>query len=174
MPLYEFYCEPCHAIFTFRSARVDTSTHPSCPVCGKVLKREISGFAPIVKGRTADLSEGPAPAEAAQRLETVMSSMGDRIQALDDADAAPGDAVKIMREMAEAEGVHFSRDVEEAMGRIEAGEDPEKVDSEFQEIFDGDQLFAPDTSGASRSGHLIDRLRHLRPPRRDPTWHTLS
>ncbi len=46
MPVYEFYCPDCHAIFNFFSRRVDTETQPACPRCGRPeLGRQASLFA---------------------------------------------------------------------------------------------------------------------------------
>ena len=57
MPIYEFYCKDCHTIFNFLSAKVDTTTKPSCPKCGlHPLERQVSRFA-ISKGL-------PDPSEA--------------------------------------------------------------------------------------------------------------
>ncbi|MCL1921947.1 MAG: zinc ribbon domain-containing protein, partial [Kiritimatiellaeota bacterium] len=77
MPLYEFYCEPCHTVFTFRAMRVDTETRPSCPVCKAPLKREVSTFAHIMKGQSAPAPDGADAPQGegdaiAQRMEQVM------------------------------------------------------------------------------------------------------
>jgi putative FmdB family regulatory protein len=173
MPLYEFYCGPCHTIFTFRSARVDTVTVPPCPKCGQPLKREISPFAHIVKGasKTPDAGDG-LEGGAGDRMEQAAARLGDRLQALDDDNADPREAVRVMRELADAGGLRFNAEVREAMARIEAGEDPEKVDETFSEVFDTDNPFEPDgdASGAAQ-GRAV--LRRLRGPVRDPKWHEL-
>jgi len=157
--------------------RVDTKARPACPVCGTSLKREISTFAHIIRGSVAPAEDGmPQDADdsAAQRMDAIMTKMGDRIQALDDDDAAPCEAVKLMREMAEAGGLHFDKDVKEAMARIEAGEDPEKIDADFSEVFDRENPFSDSPEGARAETSLTARtLRYLRAPRRDPTWHDL-
>lgn len=176
MPLYEFYCEPCHTVFTFRSPRVDTATVPACPACGARLRREVSSFAHCVKGAGAAEPGGGAEAEpdgaSADRMARVMEQMGERIQSLDDADADPREAVKVMRAMAEAGGLSFSAEVREALARIEAGEDPEKVDEEFAEVFETDNPFA---DGAAEAGGRASALwRRLRGPRRDPVWRDLK
>ena len=170
MPLYEFYCEPCHTIFTFRSPRVDTVTVPACPVCGALLKREVSAFAHIVRGKSAP--DASADGDAASRMDEVLARMGERVQALDDEDADPREAVKVMKEMAAAGGLAFNKEVQEAMSRIEAGEDPGKIDEEFKEVFDTDNPFAEgEEDGAPRG---VSWLRRLRGPARDPKWYDLT
>jgi putative FmdB family regulatory protein len=172
MPLYEFYCGPCHTLFTFRSPRVDTVTLPPCPQCGKTLKREVSAFAHIVRGKTQEASEpGGDGDDATDRMDRVLSQMGERMQSLEDEDADPREAVKVMKELASAGGLHFNKEVQEAMARIEAGEDPEKIDEEFSEVFETENPFADGEDEAGKTG--VGWLRRLRGPRHDPTWHEL-
>jgi len=169
MPLYEFYCEPCHTVFTFRSACVDTATVPACPVCGGGLRRELSTFAHIVRGKTA---EAPVEAEGASRMDEVMAQMGERMQTLEDDDADPREAVKVLREMADAGGLSFNKEVREAMARIEAGEDPERIEEQFREVFETENPFAEE--GDEATGVAVGWWRRLRGPRRDPKWYDLK
>ncbi len=170
MPLYEFYCEPCHTIFTFRSQRVDTVSVPLCPVCGQPLVREISVFAHSVKGKNR--AERADDGEALNRMDQVMAQMGDRMHALEDDTADPREAVKVMRELASAGGMTFSKEVQEAMVRIEAGEDPEKIDEMFKEVFDTENPFEdPDRAPERKTPTWWHRLRG---PRRDPNWYDLT
>ena len=167
MPLYEFYCKPCHTIYTYRFQRVDTSTVPPCPVCGAKLSREVSPFVYIVKGKnSADPMED---GESASRMDQVMAQMGERLQSLDDDDADPREAVKVMKELASAGGMTFNKEVQEAMARIEAGEDPEKIDEEFSDVFETDNPFAEDEGGSGKKPS--DWWRRMRGPRRDPKWY---
>jgi hypothetical protein len=79
-----------------------------------------------------------------------------------------------MREMAEAGGLHFDKDVKEALARIEAGEDPEKIDEAFAEVFERNNPFTDTPEGTHARNVLSARtLRYLRAPRRDPTWYDL-
>ena len=53
MPIYEFYCDPCHTIFNFFSKTVNTTKRPKCPKCKtQALSRQMSPFA--VTGRAAE------------------------------------------------------------------------------------------------------------------------
>lgn len=171
MPLYEFYCGPCHTVFTFRSLRVDTATTPECPVCGVTLTREVSPFAHITRGGREE--SVPDDSGALDRMDDVLAKMGDRVQALDDDDADPREAVKVMREMAAAGGLGFKREVREALDRIEAGEDPEKVEEEFREVFETDNPFAEPEDGEQSGGAAGGWWRKLRGPRRDPKWYDM-
>lgn len=171
MPLYEFYCRPCHTIFTFRAPRVDTKTVPSCPVCGGALSRQVSLFAHCVKGKHAE-----APAEdggAAERMDRMMAEMGDKVDSLADDEADPRAAVSAMRAMAEAGGVHFNKDVREAFARIEAGEDPERVEEQFHEVFETENPFDESGDGEAAARSLA-WWRRLAGPKRDPRWYDWS
>lgn len=170
MPLYEFYCGPCHTVFTFRSACVDTVTVPACPVCGAALAREVSTFAHVVRGKAA---EAPAEEEGgASRMDEVMAQMGERMQALEDDDADPREAVKVMRELADAGGLSFNKDVREAMARIEAGEDPERIEEQFREVFETENPFTDGDGEAG--GAAAGWWRNVRGRRRDPKWYDLK
>lgn len=168
MPLYEFYCQPCHMMFTFRSQRVDTVTLPTCPQCGSALKREVSPFAHSVRGA---IKEGGDQAGGADRMDLLAAQLGEKLQALDDDDAEPRDAVRIMRELASAGGVCFNKDVQEAMARIEAGEDPEKIDEELREVLDAENPFLEE--GSSEKKPDAETQLRLRAPLRDPKWHDM-
>ena len=102
-------------------------------------------------------------------MDQVMAQMGDRMHALEDDTADPREAVKVMRELASAGGLHFNKEVQEAMGRIEAGEDPEKIDETFKEVFDAENPFE---EGEQQQGG-VPWLRRLRGPDRDPKWYDM-
>jgi putative FmdB family regulatory protein len=170
MPVYEFYCEPCHTIFSFHSPRVDTLTVPVCPVCGCRLAREVSVFSHLVRGKGD--AEPSSEGDAAARMDQVMAQMGDRMQALEDEDADPREAVKVMKELATAGGVTFNSEVQEAMARIESGEDPEKIDETFSEVFETDNPFADGEDGVHTGTSVA--WRRLRGPRREPKWYDLT
>lgn len=169
MPLYEFYCEPCHTLYTFRSPRVDTVTLPVCPDCGQELKREISPFSHSVRGKTrADTEENPGDLD---RMDVAAAKLSERLHALERDDADPREAVRVMRELAREGGVRFNREVQEAMARIESGEDPEQVEETFREVFDTENPFESDNEspGPATTGWW----RRIHPPRRDPVWRDL-
>ena len=175
MPLYEFYCKDCHTIYTFRSPRVDTATVPKCPDCGGKLSRQVSSFSHIIRSGGEDDNGGFDRDEISQaEQEELISKMGRRLDALGDDDADPVEAVKVMREMAEQGGLRFNAEVREAMARIEAGEDPEKIDEEFSEVFDQANPFEPAPGEKMGKTAAKEFLRMLCPPRRDPKWHDMN
>jgi hypothetical protein len=58
------------------------------------------------------------------------------------------------------------------MARIEAGEDPERIDEEFSEVFDTDNPF--EDGDAQEAAPARNWLRRLRGPARDPNWYDLT
>src|SRR5512144_3139566 len=128
MPIYEFYCGPCHRIYSFFSRAINTAGAPDCPRCGeRGLARRASSFA-ISKGQPEravdegetlpDLDEG--------KLAQLMERLGPEAESLDESD--PRQAARMMRGLFDAAGMPVAGGMEEALKRMEAGEDPEKVE----------------------------------------------
>ena len=135
MPVYEFYCADCHTIFKFLSRRVNTETTPSCPRCERPeLTRQVSMFA-ISKGRTEEDAEG-MPDIDEQRLEQVMGKMAAEAERMDEED--PRQAARMMRQLYEATGLKMGGGMEEAMRRLEAGEDPDQIEAEMGDVLESE------------------------------------
>jgi putative FmdB family regulatory protein len=159
MPIYEFYCGDCHRVYSFLSRAIDTRKRPSCPRCGRPdLSRRISAFA-ISKGRKEPTLGGEASDQADQRLQQAMESLGGDAEAMNEED--PRQAARVMRKLFDAAGLPMGAGMEEALRRMEAGEDPEKIETEMGDVFEEDP-FAAEEKG-------LGGLRHkLRPPTVDP------
>ena len=87
MPIYEFYCVDCHAVFNFFSRTVNTTKRPDCPRCSHPkLERRISRFA-ISKGRSegADTPEGMPDVDEA-RMEGIMEELARESEGADQDD----------------------------------------------------------------------------------------
>lgn len=169
MPLYEFYCAPCHTIFTFHARSVDTTTIPVCPRCKAPLKRELSPFAHIVKGATPEASTAPHASPNEERLAQAAEQCGARLQALEESDAPPQEVARLMRELAAESGVRFNAQVNEALARLEAGADPEGVEAEFGDSLESDNPFEDPPTTPSASSTTTPHTA----PHRDPTWYNL-
>jgi putative FmdB family regulatory protein len=173
MPIYEFYCRHCHRVMSFLSRAVDTDTTPACPRCGKPdLTRRASAFA-ISKGRTQEPKPEapPVPGLEQGRLESAMESLTGDLDSLDEND--PRQGARLMRRLFSATGMPIQGGMQEALKRMEAGEDPEKIEEEMGDVLEqdpfsgllGDAGAEPDTdSGKQR----LRRLRRMLPPAHDP------
>lgn len=169
MPIYEFYCEPCHTIFGFLSKRVNTSATPPCPTCKQPLRRQVSAFAHLSRKPGGDDDAGDMPPVDEARMEQAMASMGDEIDGLGE-DADPRQAASLMRRFAQASGMKFNATVEEAISRMAAGEDAEAVEAEFGEALEAENPFADDAAGKIAS---LKKLLRAAGPRRDPKLYDL-
>jgi putative FmdB family regulatory protein len=162
MPIYEFYCGPCHTLFNFFSSRVNTSTLPPCPRCGRGLERQLSLFS--TSGR-AKGEEGEMPALDEARMERVMNDLAreaERISADD-----PRQMARLMRRFSEQSGMDLGAGMDEAISRMEAGEDPETIDQEMGDILANEDPF---TLGPGKGRKDCGR----QAPTRDETWYELE
>jgi putative FmdB family regulatory protein len=162
MPVYEFYCTDCHTIFNFLSRRVSTDKLPSCPRCGRpALERQVSVFA-ISK----NLDEPPQglPDFDDAKIEQAMMALAGDFEKIDEDD--PKAMANLMRKLSSMTGMELGEGAEEALNRLEAGEDPEQIESEMGDLFEGDGLF----SGKKLKGL---RKRYL-PPEQDDTLYSLD
>ena len=112
MPIYEFYCQKCNTIYSFFSKSVNTEKVPFCPQCKTIkLKRQMSVFSTI-SGREESEDE------------------------IDEDD--PRQAATLMRKLSEATGLSLSSGMEEALSRLESGEDPDKIEEEMGDLLEGE------------------------------------
>ncbi len=164
MPIYEYYCSPCHTIYSFFARRSISEKKPICPKCGhKNLERKMSRFA-ISRGLRDEepSAEDPFANVDESRMEQVMSTMEREFESVDESN--PKQMAQLMRRMFQAVGVEPQGGMLEAMSRMEAGEDPDRIDEELGETLDGDDplsFLGPGTA-KQRIRRLID------PPIVDP------
>ncbi len=138
MPIYEFYCENCNMIFSFFSASVNVEKRPMCPRCRVVeLQRRMSSFATPKNKGGEDKTGMPGMDEA--KREQAMSTLAKEMGRLDEND--PRQAANLMRKMADMTGVNPGPAMEEMIARVEAGEDPEQVEAQMEELLESEDPF---------------------------------
>ena len=163
MPVYEFYCADCHAIYNFFSPSVNTDKRPACPKCGRLdLERKASLFA-ISKGLKEDAGGMPDLDEAG--LEHALAAMAGELEGMNEDD--PRAAAQMMRKLFSASGMNLGPGMEEALRRMEAGEDPESIEADMGDVLEQEEPSA----GTSRA--RLKALRRLLPPRVEETWYSL-
>ena len=166
MPIYEFYCENCHAVFNFFSQRVNTEKRPACPKCDRSrLERQVSVFS--VSRNRAEQGSEPFEGVDESRLEHAIMSMPGELEGLDQDN--PQQAARAMRKVMDQAGIEWGDGVEEAIGRLEAGDDPEEIEATLGNSFDDD---ANPFSVKSRSMVGAIRRKYL-PPKTDPALYDL-
>lgn len=138
MPIYEFYCDDCHVIFNFLSSRVNTSTCPDCPRCGKKeISRQMSTFATI--GKASEESDDMMAGMDETKMEEAFGSLMQEAEGMNEDD--PRQMATLMRKFTEKTGMNLGDTMEEAISRMENGEDPDLVEKEMGDQLDGDDLF---------------------------------
>ena len=162
MPIYEFYCKECHMIFNFFSKSVNTKKRPMCPQCRKTkLERRMSVFA-MSKNRGED-DEMPFSDFDEGKMEKAMSLLEKEVGHVDEND--PRQAANLMRKLTDMTGLDLGSGMEEALRRMEAGEDPETIEAEMGNILEGEEPF-------SLKKKLLKASKYL-PPRVDETLYDL-
>lgn len=138
MPIYEFYCQQCNTIYKFFSRRVNTEKVPYCPTCKEVaLERRVSLFA-IGSGKSEeDFGEEGMPPIDESKMEQAMAMLAREADKIDEDD--PRQAAQLMRKLSEATGLKMGPALEEALSRLEKGEDPEQIEQEMGDLLDGEE-----------------------------------
>jgi putative FmdB family regulatory protein len=139
MPIYEFACPKCRKIYSFLSKRMNPDRLPVCPKCGnKKLEKQLSPFA-MTRGLAESASggedtEGPMPDMGDPRIARAMAEMERDMQNLDENN--PRHMAHMMRKMKDIlpEGT-MPKELETAIKRLEAGEDPEKIEEDMGDVF---------------------------------------
>jgi putative FmdB family regulatory protein len=164
MPIYEFYCPDCHTIFNFLARSAGNRKRPHCPRCGRPkLSKMLSSFA-ISRGLPEPAAGEHLPGMDEAMMKRAMAELAreaDNIQE-DDHQAV----VRLMRRFYESSGVELSGNMEEAFRRMEAGEDPEKIEDEMGELLEQEE---PLLAG----GGLKSLRRKIRPPAVDRSLYEL-
>lgn len=164
MPIYEFVCKDCNTIFNFYARTVNTTRRPMCPRCGKVkLERQISLFSTASGGAKKE-EGGELPVDEA-KMERAVEALASEADGMNEND--PRQAAQLMRKFSKMTGMEFGSGMESALARLEAGEDPEKIESEMGEVLDGEDPFV--TGG----GKGAKGSRRKRPMLRDNTLYEL-
>lgn len=168
MPIYEFYCPDCHTIFNFLSKTVNTRKCPHCPKCKKrQLQREVSMFA-----QTGAAEESGSPDDMPideSRMTSAMEAIAGEAEGINEDD--PREAAQIMRKFSHMTGLEFGGGIEEALGRLEAGEDPEVIEAEMGDRLENEEPFVlPPKAGSGEDPHEPAKRGA---PRRDKTLYDM-
>lgn len=165
MPIYEFYCRDCHTVFSFFSRRIDTTTRPGCPRCdAKQLSRQVSLFA--ITGRASEEDGGDDLPFDEQKMEQAMAMLSREADGINEDD--PRQAARLMRRLTDMTGISLGDGMEEALRRMEQGEDPDAIEAEMGDVLESEDPFQMMSGGKGVRG-----LRRLAAPRRDETLYDL-
>ncbi|MHB8522104.1 MAG: FmdB family zinc ribbon protein [Limisphaerales bacterium] len=159
MPIFEFACPKCRVIFSFLSKRLLPDHAPACPRCGsRKMVKQVSAFAaprgskePAAVGEAADGPEAPMPDLDDPRVMRAMNEMERDMEHLDENN--PKHMAHMMRKMKDMLPADaMPKELEVAIKRLEAGEDPEKIEADMGDVL-GDFMGGPEgEEGAGGSG----------------------
>lgn len=164
MPIYEFYCSDCNTIFNFFSKTVNTKKTPNCPKCKtKKLSRQVSLFSFTGKAKEeSDTDDLPIDESKMEKAMEMITREAGNINEDD-----PKQAANMMRKLTDMTGLELGPRMDEALKRMEKGEDPEQIESEMGDLLeDEDPFILPDKKGKN-----IKTAR--RPPIKDDTLYDL-
>lgn len=173
MPIYEYYSADTHKIYSFYARRpVGPQAVPGCPDgAGKKMERLLSPFAITGRAREKPEEAGEGFPDLDPRQEAEMMRLAGEMSAMDEANPDPRQMGRLMRRMMDITGEKMPAPMLEMLARMEKGEDPEKLESEYGDALDGEPMTDPD-SGKVRTG--ISALRRKLPPGRDPVLYELA
>lgn len=138
MPIYEFFCSSCNRIYSFHSFRSNPEKTPMCPRCSNgELKRVPSSFGigaianspESDSGEAGDIRDDP-------RMEAEMMRLASEMESMDEND--PRAMARAVRKMTEIAGEKITPAMEEMIRRMEAGEDPERIEEDLGDALDGE------------------------------------
>jgi hypothetical protein len=78
----------------------------------------------------------------------------------------PRQAANLMRKLSDMTGLNLGSGMEEALKRMEAGEDPEQIEQEMGDLLEGEEPFALGEKSSKKGSRM-------RPPLRDETLYDL-
>jgi putative FmdB family regulatory protein len=148
MPIYEFLCPECNRVYSFLTRGSDASKQPTCPRCGSTdMRKQVSRFA-FVRSSAEAPAEGGPPGEGNEndplddpRVERELMRLMRDAEQLDEND--PKQLGHFMRRMSELTGEPLDGELEEAVRRLEAGEDPEKIEEDLGDVLGGPEDMDP-------------------------------
>jgi putative FmdB family regulatory protein len=165
MPIYEYACPKCRVIFNFLSKRLNPARLPTCPKCGnKKMSKLVSRFAtsrhlPEPAAKTdAGGDEPPMPDFDDPRIERSMMELERDMEHLDENN--PRHMAQMMRKMKDLmpPGT-MPKELDVAIKRLEAGEDPEKIEEDMGDVlgdFMGGEEGGPGGAGYTHDSGLYD------------------
>lgn len=162
MPIFEFSCPKCRRVYSFLSRRLQPEGKPSCPKCGKKnLTKEISRFA-LIKGVSEPSKPEPQPGGEVEndmpdlddpRIAHAMGELERDMDHLDENNPKHmGHMLRKMKDMFPANAM--PKEMEIAIKRLEAGEDPEKIEEDMGDVLDG--FMGGEKSGGAEGAYTKD------------------
>jgi hypothetical protein len=163
MPIYEFYCPDNNKLYSFLARSLSMRDKlPRCPDGeGLRMERRVSRFAVIGKAKE-DTADDPFAGIDESKMDAFMAEMERDMGGLDEENPDPRQLGHFMRKMTDVMGDKTPPELREMVRRLEAGEDPEKLEEQFGGLDEGE-------AGDAMFSQLVARVKAARKePVRDP------
>ena len=157
MPIYEFACPKCRVIFNFFYKRPEPEKLPKCPRCNnKRMVQQMSRFA-VSRGGGKRSGEAGAGDDSGMpdmddpRIERAFGELEKQLSGVDESN--PKHLAHVMRKLKDLmpPGA-MPKELDVAIRRLEAGEDPEKIEEDMGDVFND----AMGGGGGGSSGYTHD------------------
>ena len=163
MPIYEFYCPDNNKLYSFLARTL--AYRDKLPVCpdgeGLRMEKRVSAFAVIGKAKE-ETGDDPFAGVDDAKMESFMADMEREMGSMNEENPDPRQLGHFMRKMTEMMGDKTPPELREMVRRLEAGEDPEKLEEQFGGMDEGD-------AGDALFSQMISRAKAARKqPMRDP------
>ncbi len=137
MAIYEYYSPYNNRIYSFYAKTISQRDKlPRCPDDPNYkMVKMISSFS-VTGNRNNSDDESMGGDLSDQDLQAAMAEMENEITGIDENNPDPKQLGHLMRKMTEMSGDKMPERMEEIMRRLEAGEDPEKLEDEFGDILE--------------------------------------
>lgn len=102
-------------------------------------------------------TDGDMPPINEAKMEKAMAMLADKAEQINEDD--PRQAAELMRKLSDTAGLDLGSGMEEALSRMEAGEDPDKIEEEMGDLLEGEHPFILNCKarkGAKKSKPQVD------------------
>jgi len=177
MPIYEYFSPDTNRIYSFLAhGVVGSEVVPRCPDGEQYrMRKMVSSFAVIGRAREAEADAGGDDLDD-PRMEAAMAELEREMAGMDEENPDPRQMGHLMRRMMEITGEKMPGVMEEMVRRLEAGEDPDKLEEEYGDLPELEDFGAEEGGGEAeatvRTRALLRRLRGE--PTRDPELYKLG
>ncbi len=127
MPIYEYRCADCRRRVSVFFRSLGAVTDPTCPNCGGANLTRLMSRVAVHRGTARDGDDDTFDGDGDDEF-------GGMLDGLDEND--PRAMAGAMRRMSEEMGEPLEPEMEEALGRLERGEDPDSVMTGLEEAAD--------------------------------------
>ncbi len=160
MPVYEYLCHECNIVFNFLVKNQGEKREPKCPKCDSENMKKLISRSYAIRSSTKEIRGEEQMPEmpdlndpgTLRKMERLMNEM----DSLDEND--PGQIGKFMHKLCDISGQDPGAGMMEAIKRLEAGEDPEKIEEEMGDILEeeGSQGLQRPISGLTYDDNLYE------------------